>query len=178
MTLTGDLALYAQWSANTNTVTFNANGGSGTMTNESIPSGTPTALTTNSFTRTGYGFVDWNTAANGSGTAYANGATVTLTGDLALYAQWSVHYQGLRVNGVARDFRLVYLRVFAQGITWQTRVRSIVKGVVVVAQRSSKGVVRVLLRMRVPSSWRTFGLYIVSPHTVRFLVRIPVNHPR
>jgi uncharacterized repeat protein (TIGR02543 family) len=148
------------------------------MANESISSGTPTALTTNSFTRTGYGFAGWNTAANGSGTAYANGATVTLTGDLALYAQWSVHYQGLRVNGVARDFRLVYLRIFAQGITWQTRVRSIVKGVVVVAQRSSKGFVRVLLRMRVPSSWRSFGVYIVSPHTVRFLVRILLNHPR
>lgn len=36
----------------------------------------------------GHKFSGWNTAADGSGTPYADMATVTLTGDLELYAQW------------------------------------------------------------------------------------------
>ena len=49
----------------------------------------PTALTLNAFTRLGYTFSNWNTAANGSGTPYANGATYDFTADATLYAQWS-----------------------------------------------------------------------------------------
>ena len=40
------------------------------------------------FTRTGYDFLKWNTAANGSGTSYNAGATYTMTQDTKLYAQW------------------------------------------------------------------------------------------
>ena len=69
------------------TVTFNANGGSGTMSNQ--VANVPTALTANAFTRTGYTFSGWNTAANGTGTAYANGATYSFAADLTLYAQWT-----------------------------------------------------------------------------------------
>jgi uncharacterized repeat protein (TIGR02543 family) len=49
----------------------------------------PTALTANAFTRTGYTFSGWNTAANGTGTAYADGATYPFTASATLYAQWS-----------------------------------------------------------------------------------------
>ena len=49
----------------------------------------PTALTANAFTRTGYTFSGWNTAANGSGTAYADGATYSFSADITLYAQWT-----------------------------------------------------------------------------------------
>ena len=38
----------------------------------------PTVLTANGFRRTGYVFSGWNTAANGTGTAYADGATYPL----------------------------------------------------------------------------------------------------
>jgi uncharacterized repeat protein (TIGR02543 family) len=48
-----------------------------------------TNLTTNAFTRTGYHFAGWNTAANGSGTAYADGASYPFTASATLYAQWS-----------------------------------------------------------------------------------------
>jgi len=50
----------------------------------------PTALTLNTFTRTGYTFSGWNTAANGTGTAYADGATYSFNADITLYAQWTV----------------------------------------------------------------------------------------
>jgi uncharacterized repeat protein (TIGR02543 family) len=82
------VTLYAQWTAVVNyTVTFNANGGTGSMSAETESS--PTALTSNAFTRTSYTFSGWNTSANGSGTAYANGATYSFTASTTLYAQWT-----------------------------------------------------------------------------------------
>ncbi len=71
------------------TVTFNANGGSGSMSPQ--VNNLPTALTANAFTRTGYSFSGWNTQANGSGTAYADGATYSFAADVTLYAQWTVN---------------------------------------------------------------------------------------
>ncbi len=47
------------------TITFNANGGIGTMNNQIIENGTAANLASNTFTRTDYLFVGWNTAANG-----------------------------------------------------------------------------------------------------------------
>ena len=67
-------------------VTFNANGGSGSMPIQSGSS--PAALTANTFTLPGSTFLGWNTAANGSGTAYADGATYPFTSSTTLYAQW------------------------------------------------------------------------------------------
>lgn len=68
-------------------VTFNSNGGSGTMANQSANSST--ALSANAFTRSGYTFAGWNTAANGSGTAYADGASYAFSSSTTLYAQWT-----------------------------------------------------------------------------------------
>jgi uncharacterized repeat protein (TIGR02543 family) len=80
--------LYAQWTPATSyTVTFNGNGATGgSMANETASA--PTALTANAFTRTGYTFAGWNTAANGTGTSYANGATYPFSASATLYAQW------------------------------------------------------------------------------------------
>jgi hypothetical protein len=69
-----------------NTVTFDANGGTGSMANET--DNAPTALTANTYTKIGYGFSGWNTAADGSGTAYVDGATYDFTSSVTLYAQW------------------------------------------------------------------------------------------
>lgn len=74
------------------TITFDANGGSGTMADQVIDYNTTTALYANEFTRTGYEFVGWNTAADGSGTAYNDEAEVKLTRDITLYAQWKAIY--------------------------------------------------------------------------------------
>ncbi len=72
----------------TKSVTFNANSGSGSM---SVQSGSSSsALTSNSFARTGYTFSGWNTAADGSGTAYADGASYDFVANLTVYAQWAV----------------------------------------------------------------------------------------
>ena len=69
-------------------VTFDSNGGSGSMAVQEMKGRTATALSANAFTRTGYAFSGWNTKADGSGTAYADGASVSLNSDITLYAQW------------------------------------------------------------------------------------------
>ncbi|WP_264519642.1 SBBP repeat-containing protein [Flavobacterium sp. N1994] len=69
------------------TVTFDNNTGSGTMTSQVASAST--ALTTNTFTKTGYHFTGWNTVANGSGTAYADGASYSFAANITLYAQWA-----------------------------------------------------------------------------------------
>ena len=84
----GNRSYSATWTINQYTVTFDLNDGSDTTTMQTVPANVPTQLTTNTFTRSGYDFTGWNTAPDGSGTAYADGASVTLTGDLILYAQW------------------------------------------------------------------------------------------
>ena len=83
-----DVTLYAQWSANSEDVSFNANGGSGAMGAESYTTGVAKALTANAFTFTGHTFTGWNTAANGSGTAYTDGQIIAVNGAISLYAQW------------------------------------------------------------------------------------------
>lgn len=84
-----DATLYAQWSIDTYTVTFDANGGSGSMDSLTKKYNVALNLTANAFTRTGHTFTGWNTAADGSGTGYANQATYVFTGDVNLYAQWN-----------------------------------------------------------------------------------------
>ena len=87
---TSATTLYAQWNQSF-PVTYNANGGSGTMTDASSPYSTGATVTvkTNTFTRDGYTFTGWNTSAEGDGTPYANGATFTISAATTLYAQWS-----------------------------------------------------------------------------------------
>ncbi len=89
--------LYAQWEEFTYKVSFNANGGTGTMDNQKIKKDVETTLTTNTFTKTGYRFVGWNTKASGSGTNYANNAKIKISKDITLYAQWGKDGQEIKV---------------------------------------------------------------------------------
>lgn len=73
------------------TVTYNANGGSGSMTDTNSPYFENSTVTTktNTFTNGTQSFTGWNTKANGSGTSYDEGATFTITENTTLYAQWA-----------------------------------------------------------------------------------------
>ena len=75
-------------------IAFNANGGTGTMPNQTIVYGTATNLSANTFTKTGYTFTGWNTKADGSGTSYTDGQSILITKEdtpklETLYAQWT-----------------------------------------------------------------------------------------
>ena len=74
-------------------ITFNSNGGEGSMNSQSINRGTSAPLTQNTFTRSGYIFNGWNTQADGLGTGYGNGASYSVASSeqnagTTLYARW------------------------------------------------------------------------------------------
>ena len=84
------------------TVTFEANGSAeypveGTMAPQSVTAKKDTALNANTFTREGYNFLNWTTAADGTGDSYADRATVNLTKNTTLYAQWEDNHSLTKV---------------------------------------------------------------------------------
>ncbi len=102
------LTLYAQWDPVEYTVTFNPNGGTGTMLPQTFAYGTPGTLSANQFKRDGYTFKEWNTKADGTGTSYPDPATSTnfggTTGDgVILYAQWEMKDVTYTVNHYWQD---------------------------------------------------------------------------
>ena len=73
-------------------VTYNSNYGTGgTVVDEKkYAAGDIVTVLANTFTRSGYNFTGWNTAANGSGTSYQPGDTFNMPeGGITLYAQWT-----------------------------------------------------------------------------------------
>ena len=96
---TGNKTLYANWQANTYTITYNANGGAGSMGNTVVNYGTNTTIRNNTFTKTGYTFAGWTTRTDGmddgynwtgwSGTwKYVDGQYGISNNTLKLYAIW------------------------------------------------------------------------------------------
>ena len=84
-----DVTVNATFKAdNVHTVTFDANGGTGTMAPLGVTEGETATLPNNTFTRSGYIFSSWNTSRDGKGTRISNGAKVTVSSDVTLYAQW------------------------------------------------------------------------------------------
>ena len=75
----------------TYTVSYDANGGTGTMTDGSSPyaSGATVTVLSNTFTRDGYTFNHWDTEAEDGGTDYAAGDTFAISANTTLYAQWT-----------------------------------------------------------------------------------------
>ena len=90
-TVTADVTLYAQWTVNSYTVTFDKNGGNTEADpktkkvnyNEHVDT-LPTAPT-----RTGYTFANWNTEVGGGGDEFT--ATTPVVVDITVYAQWTVN---------------------------------------------------------------------------------------
>ena len=105
-TVNGWTNLYANWKANSYTVTFAPNGGEGTMTDQTFTYDVEQALTANAFTKTGYTFAGWK---DGSGNSYIDGQTVknlATEGTVTLTAQWTpntykyeIHYYVQQPDG-------------------------------------------------------------------------------
>ena len=99
---TANPSLWAKWTAHVYTITFNANGGGGTMPAMSMTYDVSTNLTLNSFTKEGYTFVGWATSANGP-VVYENGVSVenlssAQDAEVTLYAKWVVNTYYVRFN--------------------------------------------------------------------------------
>ena len=70
------------------TISFNANGGEGSMDNQTVTSENDDLLRTNTFTLSDYHIKGWNTKADGTGVAVATDVQARLVGPETLYAQW------------------------------------------------------------------------------------------
>lgn len=98
------LTLYARWTPKSYTISYNSNGGSGTMSSDTVSTGGTATIKANTFTKTGYKFVGWTTKSDGtddgygwnpgwSGTwNYDNGQYGIANDKLVLYARWDNHF--------------------------------------------------------------------------------------
>ena len=96
--------IYAGWYAQGYTISYNSNGGTGSMASDTVSTGSKATIKSNTFTKTGYKFVGWTTKSDGtddgygwnpgwSGTwNYDNGQYGIANDKLVLYARWDNHY--------------------------------------------------------------------------------------
>lgn len=115
------VTLYAKWKANSYTINFNANGGSGSMSNLTMTYDTAQNLTANSFTRTGYDFLGWSTSNTATTATYADKASVknlATSGTVTLYAVWKVKICTITFKNV--DDSVVSTKTLNSGATLGT----------------------------------------------------------
>ena len=97
-TANASATLYAQWTANTYTVSYNANGGSGAPVNQTKTYGKTLTLSSTKPTRTNYTFKGWGTSATATTVSYAAGGSYTNNSAITLYAIWELAYTKPRIT--------------------------------------------------------------------------------
>ena len=103
-----DVTLFAQWTQDQSSVTYDPNGGTGSVFTVPVNAGDDHTVVSQNYTRSGYTLVAFNTQTDGSGTSYSIGQSFTLTGSITLYAQWKkdlalyyfVHYHPNNGHGI------------------------------------------------------------------------------
>lgn len=112
--------LYAQWNAVLPyTVSYNGNGntaGSAPASQEKIHDSNLVLSGAGTLVKSGFNFDGWNTAADGSGVAYAAGATYSDNASLTLYAQWTPYASGTWLPTTAGPFNWSDSANWASGI--------------------------------------------------------------
>lgn len=94
--------LYANWTANTYTVSYNANGGTGAPSSQTKTYGVTLTLSSTKPTRTNYNFLGWATSATGA-VEYQPGASYTKNGAVTLYAIWEIAYIPPTITNISVD---------------------------------------------------------------------------
>lgn len=87
------VTLYAKWTINTYTVSYNANGGSGSVSSQTKTYGVNLTLASSGFTRSYYTLDGWATSASGA-KAYNLGGTYSSNASATMYAHWTVNAPG------------------------------------------------------------------------------------
>ena len=90
LSLVKNVTLYAVWKRATYKLTFDANGGTGTIPPpiSALYGSTVTVPKCTTLTRSGYYFMGWSTSKTATTAAFKSGSTITLTGNTVLYAVW------------------------------------------------------------------------------------------
>lgn len=100
-TTNASVTFYAVWKANTYTVSYNANGGSGAPSSQTKTYGVDLTLSSTKPTRTNYNFLGWSTSSTGVTAEYTAGATFTTNAATTLYAVWELAYIPPAIVGLA-----------------------------------------------------------------------------
>lgn len=93
-----NLTLYAVWQANTYSVTYNANGGTGAPAAQTKTYGVTLGLSSTKPTRTNYNFLGWATSASATKAQYAAGGNYTANSAVTLFAVWELAYTKPRIT--------------------------------------------------------------------------------
>lgn len=89
------------------TITFIANGGTGSMQKQIVERGKSTPISTNSYQHGGYWqFIGWNDACDGNGNSYTNEANITTNGNVTLHAQWHTWCSGSAATNESGNNRI------------------------------------------------------------------------
>lgn len=86
------VTLYAKWTANTWTISYNANGGSGAPSSQTKTYGVTLYLSSTKPTRTNYNFLGWATSATATTPDYQPGSAFSVNATTTLYAVWEIAY--------------------------------------------------------------------------------------
>ena len=114
---TPSVNLYAVWKANTYTVSYNMNGGSGSIANQTKTYGQDLILSSTKPTRKGYDFIGWNTNASATTAQYQSGGKYTANSDATLYAIWQkVNYDA--APDAKSEFRGNTYEFYTQKLSW------------------------------------------------------------
>lgn len=130
-TVTGDITVYAHWNKTpvpaSYTVYFDGNGADvqadPTSLRVTVPDTTVKALPAQP-SRAGYGFIGWNTQADGRGNAFDSATAITR--DMTVYAQWKAVYYSLRFDlnggsGAVPQTQSLRMGDLAQAVSAPTR---------------------------------------------------------
>ena len=98
-----NITLYAVWRAETYTISYNANGGSGAPGNQTKTYGQTLTLSSTRPTRTNYNFLGWGTSSGASSATYQPGGSYTNNAGATLYAVWQLAYTPPRITNVKAD---------------------------------------------------------------------------
>lgn len=93
--------LYAVWKANTYTVSYNANGGTGAPSSQTKTYGKTLTLSSTKPTRTNYNFKGWGTSASATTVSYSAGGSYTANAGITLYAVWEIAYIKPRISNLS-----------------------------------------------------------------------------
>lgn len=91
--------LYAVWAAQTYTISYNANGGSGAPSSQTKTHGVALTLSSTKPTRVGYEFLGWATSPTATSATYSAGGSYTNNGTATLYAVWKAKEYSVLYNG-------------------------------------------------------------------------------
>lgn len=100
-TANATVTLYAIWTANTYTVKYDANGGTGAPGNQTKTHAVTLKLSSTKPTRTNYTFKGWGRTATATTVSYAPGSNYTGNAGITLYAVWELAYIAPRITNLS-----------------------------------------------------------------------------